>query len=118
MRSLLALTLLPVFLLSTLALDLDDSEVWEPPNAAQAQHFFGKHADARGSGSGHTNNWAVLVCASRYWFNYRVRTHSSRFIIKVLTIPKAHGQRPRHVRATLQVSTSGPADASHTGTAP
>jgi phosphatidylinositol glycan class K len=21
---------------------------------------------------GHTNNWAVLVCASRYWFNYRV----------------------------------------------
>lgn len=21
----------------------------------------------------HTNNWAVLVCASRYWFNYRVR---------------------------------------------
>jgi glycosylphosphatidylinositol transamidase (GPIT) subunit GPI8 len=22
--------------------------------------------------SRHTNNWAVLVCASRYWFNYRV----------------------------------------------
>jgi glycosylphosphatidylinositol transamidase (GPIT) subunit GPI8 len=22
----------------------------------------------------HTNNWAVLVCASRYWFNYRVRS--------------------------------------------
>lgn len=21
---------------------------------------------------GHTNNWAVLVCSSRYWFNYRV----------------------------------------------
>lgn len=21
--------------------------------------------------SKHTNNWAVLVCASRYWFNYR-----------------------------------------------
>ena len=30
--------------------------------------FYGKHA----SSSGHTNNWAVLVCASRYWFNYRV----------------------------------------------
>ncbi|KAG2357314.1 peptidase C13 family-domain-containing protein [Suillus spraguei] len=29
--------------------------------------FFGRHD----SGSGHTNNWAVLVCASRYWFNYR-----------------------------------------------
>lgn len=23
---------------------------------------------------GHTNNWAVLVCSSRYWFNYRVCT--------------------------------------------
>ncbi len=22
-------------------------------------------------GSGHTNNWALLVCTSRYWFNYR-----------------------------------------------
>lgn len=25
-----------------------------------------------GSTDGHTNNWAVLVCTSRYWFNYRV----------------------------------------------
>jgi GPI-anchor transamidase subunit K len=24
------------------------------------------------SRSGHTNNWAVLVCSSRFWFNYRV----------------------------------------------
>ncbi|EMD36020.1 hypothetical protein CERSUDRAFT_115947 [Gelatoporia subvermispora B] len=24
-----------------------------------------------GGGFAHTNNWAVLVCASRYWFNYR-----------------------------------------------
>lgn len=23
------------------------------------------------SGTNHTNNWAVLVCSSRYWFNYR-----------------------------------------------
>nr|CAB3264863.1 GPI-anchor transamidase [Phallusia mammillata] len=23
------------------------------------------------SGSSHTNNWAVLVCTSRFWFNYR-----------------------------------------------
>lgn len=28
----------------------------------------------------HTNNWAVLVCTSRYWFNYRV----SVFIIPVV----------------------------------
>ncbi|KIP06368.1 hypothetical protein PHLGIDRAFT_72809 [Phlebiopsis gigantea 11061_1 CR5-6] len=28
--------------------------------------------DAQGGAvSSHTNNWAVLVCASRYWFNYR-----------------------------------------------
>jgi len=32
----------------------------------QARNFFNKH----GNGN-HTNNWAVLVCASRYWFNYR-----------------------------------------------
>ncbi|KAI0933178.1 glycosylphosphatidylinositol anchor biosynthesis [Taiwanofungus camphoratus] len=25
----------------------------------------------RGSGSVHSNNWAVLICSSRYWFNYR-----------------------------------------------
>ncbi|KAI0773063.1 peptidase C13 family-domain-containing protein, partial [Trametes elegans] len=35
---------------------------------AQAEpvaEFFGRQ------GSSHTNNWAVLVCSSRYWFNYR-----------------------------------------------
>ncbi|KAJ7717729.1 peptidase C13 family-domain-containing protein [Mycena maculata] len=32
--------------------------------------FFNKNGHA-GSTSNHTNNWAVLVCASRYWFNYR-----------------------------------------------
>jgi len=40
-------------------------------NTVQEDHaetFFGKHGDG---GSVHTNNWAVLVCASRYWFNYR-----------------------------------------------
>src|SRR5579872_1099209 len=33
----------------------------------KARDFFDRH----GNGN-HTNNWAVLVCASRYWFNYRV----------------------------------------------
>ena len=33
-----------------------------------AKLFFQKAESA----SGHTNNWAVLVCSSRYWFNYRV----------------------------------------------
>ncbi|KJA21422.1 hypothetical protein HYPSUDRAFT_140580 [Hypholoma sublateritium FD-334 SS-4] len=37
-----------------------------------ARGFFERHASsAGGSGSTHTNNWAVLVCSSRYWFNYR-----------------------------------------------
>ena len=36
----------------------------------QVREFFGK--DGANTGSSHTNNWAVLVCASRYWFNYRV----------------------------------------------
>ncbi|KAJ7451068.1 peptidase C13 family-domain-containing protein [Mycena latifolia] len=31
--------------------------------------FFNKNGTA--GTSDHTNNWAVLVCASRYWFNYR-----------------------------------------------
>ncbi|TFK46795.1 hypothetical protein OE88DRAFT_1720976 [Heliocybe sulcata] len=35
-----------------------------------AQDFFSRHAGPE-NGSNHTNNWAVLVCSSRYWFNYR-----------------------------------------------
>ncbi|KAI0731487.1 peptidase C13 family-domain-containing protein [Fomitopsis betulina] len=35
---------------------------------APVQSFFERHG---GSASVHTNNWAVLVCSSRYWFNYR-----------------------------------------------
>ncbi|KAK7044918.1 GPI-anchor transamidase [Favolaschia claudopus] len=33
--------------------------------------FFNKNGASGGSTSNHTNNWAVLVCSSRYWFNYR-----------------------------------------------
>lgn len=42
----------------------------------QVKEFFAKGVKGvRGStSSSHTNNWAVLVCASRYWFNYRVRS--------------------------------------------
>lgn len=46
--------------------------IWTVGSLAASEHavaeFYGRHA----SSSGHTNNWAVLVCASRYWFNYRV----------------------------------------------
>ena len=31
--------------------------------------FFGTNGT---NTKGHTNNWAVLLCSSRYWFNYRV----------------------------------------------
>ena len=43
-------------------------------SAARVQQWSGSTNDtvedeAEGR---HTNNWAVLVCTSRYWFNYRV----------------------------------------------
>ncbi|KDN53087.1 hypothetical protein K437DRAFT_253412 [Tilletiaria anomala UBC 951] len=37
----------------------------------QVQQFFDAHSAAGGNAGGHTNNWAVLVCASKFWFNYR-----------------------------------------------
>lgn len=38
----------------------------------QAEHdIYNRNVPAEVSESLHTNNWAVLVCASRYWFNYR-----------------------------------------------
>jgi phosphatidylinositol glycan class K len=39
-----------------------------PGQEERVRGFFGKNGT---TGSSHTNNWAVLVCASRYWFNYR-----------------------------------------------
>ncbi|KAG5362242.1 GPI-anchor transamidase [Yarrowia sp. C11] len=36
--------------------------------AEQAEHFFANQTTEEGS---HTNNWAVLVSTSRFWFNYR-----------------------------------------------
>lgn len=47
----------------------------------QAQGFF--------DSSTHTNNWAVLVCTSRFWFNYRHVANALSFYrsIKRLGIP-------------------------------
>ncbi|XP_065529679.1 GPI-anchor transamidase isoform X5 [Lathamus discolor] len=49
----------------------------------QAEEFFR---------SGHTNNWAVLVCTSRFWFNYRhvANTLSVYRSVKRLGIPDSH----------------------------
>lgn len=38
-------------------------------NTDKVNDFF-KGSDGRTSS--HTNNWAVLISSSRYWFNYRV----------------------------------------------
>ncbi|KAL0487519.1 GPI-anchor transamidase subunit K [Acrasis kona] len=50
-----------------------------------AQEFLGKH-------SKHNNNWAVLVCTSRFWFNYRhiANTLSFYHIVKKLGIPDSN----------------------------
>ncbi|XP_071947451.1 putative GPI-anchor transamidase [Antedon mediterranea] len=42
--------------------------------------------------SGHTNNWAVLVCTSRFWFNYRhvANALSVYRSVKRLGIPDSH----------------------------
>ncbi|XP_078264293.1 GPI-anchor transamidase isoform X2 [Rhinoraja longicauda] len=42
--------------------------------------------------SGHTNNWAILVCTSRFWFNYRhvANTLSVYRSVKRLGIPDSH----------------------------
>jgi hypothetical protein len=41
---------------------------------------------------GHTNNWAVLVCTSRFWFNYRhvANTLSMYRTVKRLGIPDSN----------------------------
>ncbi|KAF7723906.1 glycosylphosphatidylinositol anchor biosynthesis [Apophysomyces ossiformis] len=50
----------------------------------EAERFF--------SQSGHTNNWAVLVCTSRFWFNYRhvANTLSMYRTVKRLGIPDSN----------------------------
>lgn len=53
-------------------------------------------ADAAGpawtSSSNHTSNWAVLVCTSKYWFNYRHMSNTLSFYrtVKRLGIPDSN----------------------------
>ncbi|KAI9488557.1 peptidase C13 family-domain-containing protein [Zychaea mexicana] len=55
-----------------------------PSRDEQVEGFF--------SQSGHTNNWAVLVCTSRFWFNYRhvANTLSMYRTVKRLGIPDSN----------------------------
>ena len=67
----------------------------------QAEYDIHDHnVPAGASESSHTNNWAVLVCASRYWFNYRVRIRCSTICILPLKDLRmtAYGEHVRNVR--------------------
>ncbi|KNC50393.1 uncharacterized protein AMSG_06884 [Thecamonas trahens ATCC 50062] len=60
---------------------------------AAGEGATGKAAAGGGAGDGgHTSNWAVLVCASRYWFNYRhiANTLSLYRSVQRLGIPDSH----------------------------
>ncbi|KAH8084296.1 peptidase C13 family-domain-containing protein [Cristinia sonorae] len=63
---------LPISLLSLSLLCLSSIISAQQSAEEQITSFFNANTKSdTTSGSGHTNNWAVLVCASRYWFNYR-----------------------------------------------
>lgn len=49
-------------------------------------------------GSRHTNNWAVLVCSSRYWFNYRVSPSPQYKERHLIEQTEAHGKYTGNVR--------------------
>ncbi len=67
------------FLLRTV--HTNDTPNYSLPKAERIEGFFSK--------SGHTNNWAVLVDTSRFWFNYRhiANTLSIYRTVKRLGIP-------------------------------
>ncbi|KAI8884889.1 hypothetical protein K501DRAFT_181119 [Backusella circina FSU 941] len=54
--------------------------------------FANEQVEGFFSQSGHTNNWAVLVCTSRFWFNYRhvANTLSMYRTVKRLGIPDSN----------------------------
>lgn len=68
----------------------------QPLQEDTVRDFFVRNGTA-GSGSSHTNNWAVLVCASRYWFNYRVFINRQSNKISIADESIAYGQCSRDV---------------------
>ncbi|XP_056149360.1 GPI-anchor transamidase [Lampris incognitus] len=78
MASLRTMKMLAVLSLFSLYLLVDSHNIED-----KAGQFFS---------SGHTNNWAVLVCTSRFWFNYRhvANTLSVYRSVKRLGIPDSH----------------------------
>ncbi|KAJ3156963.1 glycosylphosphatidylinositol anchor biosynthesis [Geranomyces variabilis] len=61
--------------------------LWSPDPAATDDAIEGFF-----SNSGHANNWAVLVCTSRFWFNYRhiANTLSIYHTVKRLGVPDSN----------------------------
>ncbi|PPQ77458.1 hypothetical protein CVT26_005844 [Gymnopilus dilepis] len=59
------------------------------PQETLVRNFFDQNGS---STSNHTNNWAVLVCSSRYWFNYRHMANALGIS------PTRHGRRYRTVK--------------------
>ncbi|XP_071216763.1 GPI-anchor transamidase [Salvelinus alpinus] len=78
MASCCSLKLLTLFSLFIVPASVESNNI-----EAEAGKFFS---------SGHTNNWAVLVCTSRFWFNYRhvANTLSVYRSVKRLGIPDSH----------------------------
>ncbi|KAI9340284.1 peptidase C13 family-domain-containing protein [Obelidium mucronatum] len=66
--------------------------VEELKSMAKAEELAGGFFSKHGSSRGHTNNWAVLVCTSRFWFNYRhiANTLSMYRTVKRLGIPDSN----------------------------
>lgn len=69
-KPILRLLLIASILCAYFAYDfISEMQAAESDQEAAAESFFSAR---RHASQGHTNNWAVLVCSSRYWFNYRV----------------------------------------------
>lgn len=104
--SLYTLAVVPLLAVIAIALPLLAPSLFiSPAQAAQIQQFFQQQPPGPGdlshdsngttysnnphAATGHTNNWAVLVSASRFWFNYRhmANTLGLYRVVKRLGIP-------------------------------
>jgi hypothetical protein len=73
-HALIAMPLIFIFIFFLQFFLIVHSAIAETAEQVALTTFFNRNATVITSESAHTNNWAVLVCASRYWFNYRVRS--------------------------------------------
>jgi phosphatidylinositol glycan class K len=93
-RRAMSLTLLATLTVLALAVSLPllvPSLFVSASQIQQVETFFQNSQQTSQSG-GHTNNWAVLVCASKFWFNYRhmANTLGMYRTVKRLGIPDSN----------------------------